>query len=239
MKNHIKGIVINKPCNEQWNEMDNISDGKFCKSCQKKVVDFSMLSNKEILDYLSDENKVCGKFDKKQFDNLNASFSVANITKAKFENWRFAALFLGATTLFAPMAKATFTHRYQQESIKNYQSLKDSTVFYTISGKVTDENGLAVPGATVIVEGANAKTTTNIEGAFALTVPSNTKHLLIKYIGYEIKEIRIRPKKRTKYSISLEASKFVLGEGAVIRDHKIDSRLSVRNIIKKISFFFT
>ena len=53
----------------------------------------------------------------------------------------------------------------------------------TITGKVTDEKGAAVAGATVKANGANYGTSTSADGSFTLTMPASVKSLNISGIG--------------------------------------------------------
>ena len=53
----------------------------------------------------------------------------------------------------------------------------------TVTGKVTDEKGAAVAGATVKANGGNFGTSTSADGSFSLTVPASIKSLTISGIG--------------------------------------------------------
>ncbi len=54
----------------------------------------------------------------------------------------------------------------------------------TITGKVTDEKGSPVIGASVVVKGGTIGTTTDASGNFSLSVPSSTKSITVSYVGY-------------------------------------------------------
>ncbi|GAA3610541.1 TonB-dependent receptor [Flavivirga amylovorans] len=58
-----------------------------------------------------------------------------------------------------------------------------------VSGKVTDKNGLAVPGATVRIKGTNTGTATDFDGNYSITVPSPENVLIFSFLGYETQEI--------------------------------------------------
>ena len=62
-----------------------------------------------------------------------------------------------------------------------------------ISGTVYDNNGLPIPGASIIIKGTTKGTITNNDGAFSLNVADNSV-LLVSFIGYESKEIEIGQK---------------------------------------------
>ncbi|MFY0653513.1 MAG: TonB-dependent receptor [Cyclobacteriaceae bacterium] len=59
-----------------------------------------------------------------------------------------------------------------------------------ISGKVTDENGDGLPGASVVVKGTAKGTTTNLEGDYNLTVPENAT-VVVSFVGYTTQEILV------------------------------------------------
>ena len=57
-----------------------------------------------------------------------------------------------------------------------------------VTGKVTDEKGIAISGATVIEENTRNATSTAGDGTFSLQVRQKAK-LIISYVGYESREI--------------------------------------------------
>lgn len=61
----------------------------------------------------------------------------------------------------------------------------------TITGTVTDEEGLALIGANVIIKNTSVGTVTDIDGAYSLEVPTGTEVLSISYTGYAAQEIEI------------------------------------------------
>src|SRR5688500_15055841 len=78
-------LNIDKPCHENWYNMQPNKDGRHCMSCQKPVVDFSNMTDREILDYISDINgDICGRTDRMQ---LNRELRENNLRK-RF-SWRY------------------------------------------------------------------------------------------------------------------------------------------------------
>ena len=59
-----KNIRIEKPCAENFNTMTNVSGGKFCGSCQTKVIDFTKMSLGEIENYFKNNSgqTICGRY---------------------------------------------------------------------------------------------------------------------------------------------------------------------------------
>lgn len=61
-------IQIDTPCTIDWNQMDPVKGGRFCESCNKKVHDFSIFTDQEILDFISANGKVCARFRENQLN---------------------------------------------------------------------------------------------------------------------------------------------------------------------------
>jgi TonB-linked SusC/RagA family outer membrane protein len=60
-----------------------------------------------------------------------------------------------------------------------------------VTGKVTDDKGQAVQGASVLAKGTKRGTTTNAEGIFSVSVPANARTLVISGVGYGVQEVTI------------------------------------------------
>ena len=83
----------------------------------------------------------------------------------------------------------------------------------TIKGEVTDaQNGEALIGATVMVEGEKGGTVTDFDGNFSLQVSSSAKKIKVSYIGYIDKVLSISDNMRVK----LESDSKALADVVVI-----------------------
>ncbi|HYF66649.1 MAG TPA: TonB-dependent receptor [Ohtaekwangia sp.] len=60
-----------------------------------------------------------------------------------------------------------------------------------ISGTVTDDTGLALPGVNVLIKGTTNGTTTDSDGKFSLSVPDKSSVLVFSFIGYKPQEIMV------------------------------------------------
>ena len=83
----------------------------------------------------------------------------------------------------------------------------------TVSGKVTDNTGMGIPGANVTVKGTTTAISTNVDGDFSIQADENAT-LVISYIGYGTQEIEING--REVINISLEENAQTLNEVVVI-----------------------
>ncbi|MDF7811254.1 carboxypeptidase-like regulatory domain-containing protein [Hymenobacter sp. YC55] len=64
--------------------------------------------------------------------------------------------------------------------------------FYTLSGRILDENGRPLAGATVLLKGSRKGTGTDASGNYSLEVPAGDNHLVYGYGGYQDQEVRTR-----------------------------------------------
>ncbi len=60
-----------------------------------------------------------------------------------------------------------------------------------ITGKVVDENGAVLPGATVLLKGTTKGAVTDINGQYTINVPATGGVLVYSYVGYQPKENEI------------------------------------------------
>ncbi|HRQ51099.1 MAG TPA: SusC/RagA family TonB-linked outer membrane protein, partial [Agriterribacter sp.] len=84
----------------------------------------------------------------------------------------------------------------------------------TVTGRVTDDNGLPMQGVSVTVKGGTGGVATDAEGNYSITVPDNST-LVFSFVGYEDQEIVVGD--QTNINITLTASSSQqLGEVVVI-----------------------
>ena len=70
-----------------------------------------------------------------------------------------------------------------------------------ITGKVTDEQGNALPNVSVSVKGGTTGTVTKSDGTFTLTLPANARQLEFSYLGLTTQNIDIDS--QTSYSVKM------------------------------------
>ena len=85
-------------------------------------------------------------------------------------------------------------------------------VFFTIVGKVVDENGDALPGATVQLKGSNTATATDIDGNFAITANAVNPTLVVSYIGMSSKSVHVNALKNKALKIELQPNPVLMDE---------------------------
>lgn len=60
----------------------------------------------------------------------------------------------------------------------------------TISGNVTDEDGVPLPGATVLVEGTSTGVSTDFDGNYTIEAAAG-QTLIFSYVGYSSQNITV------------------------------------------------
>ncbi|WP_430412019.1 SusC/RagA family TonB-linked outer membrane protein [Kordia sp.] len=81
----------------------------------------------------------------------------------------------------------------------------------TVSGTVTDDTGLPLPGATVSIKGTSKGITTDFDGKYSIKA-DNGQTLVFSYIGYKAKEVRVTS---ASVDVQLESDN-TLGEVVVV-----------------------
>lgn len=98
----------------------------------------------------------------------------------------------------------------------------------TVTGRVTDEGGDALPGVSILVKGTQRGTTTNQDGAYTLSVANENTVLVFSFVGYLAQEVTVGNRK--EISISLEPDTKALSEVVVVgygTQKKIGSTLEI------------
>lgn len=84
---------------------------------------------------------------------------------------------------------------------------------FDVSGRVSDEKGQGVPGATVLLMGTTVGATTDAEGNFTISVPDPNGTLVISSLGYQRQEVAIN--NRSVINVTLASDVQALGEVVV------------------------
>ena len=82
-------LKIAKPCHENWDSMSIVENGRHCLSCNKDVIDFSILTDDQIQNYfISNYGKeVCGRFKYVQLERIRIQLP-SYIFQKKIPAWQ-------------------------------------------------------------------------------------------------------------------------------------------------------
>jgi hypothetical protein len=194
--NRYFSLQVSQPCHEDWAKMTPSQKGRFCDSCQKEVVDFTSMTDSQIIDFFEHytakpNTSLCGRLDDRIVGQL---FKRSNTAPTTFQPafWRkWAAILalstgiLGSTpvqaTHFALPQRQTALHippiAPKSDSDKSNHD-KDPLTVTTYTGIVLDTLSTGTPrpvaGAKVILwlnDLVSASATTNEAGEFTLDLP--------------------------------------------------------------------
>ncbi len=74
-----------------------------------------------------------------------------------------------------------------------------------ITGRVTDERGVGMPGVTVMLKGTTTAAPTDVDGNYAITVPNGTGTLVFTFVGYQTQEVPINNRSTINVTMATDA----------------------------------
>lgn len=107
--------------------------------------------------------------------------------------------------------------------------LKEQKEKKTINGKVIDNDGLALPGVTVIVKGSFLGTTTDVNGNYKIVVPAKAEVLVYSFVGMINQEIALGDK--IEINVTLQSAAEKLKEIVVTGYQRIEKRKLSSSVI--------
>lgn len=159
-------LSIDNPCNEDWDKMSVVEQGRKCEKCNRVLQDFSNKSDKEIIDIIRNTGKICGRVNPSQL-NRDIPMEFKTPRKPFFIN-RISPflLSLGGLTL-------TQNAMAQNPSIVKTAIDKDSSDYSIVKGVVTDKEDRPISTVRISIKGSTAFTYSDDDGLFRLKIPSN------------------------------------------------------------------
>jgi TonB-dependent starch-binding outer membrane protein SusC len=102
----------------------------------------------------------------------------------------------------------------------------------TISGKILDEKGNPVAGASIVVKGGTTGTTTDATGHYKLNVPAGTTTVVVSYVGYTPQDLDVTSSSDVSVNLQPDNSSLtdvvVIGYGTARRRDVTGSIASVQ-----------
>lgn len=216
-------VTIPNPCLQPWAGMTPVSEGRFCSSCQKNVIDFSGLTDAELIDIFSNSSsKICGRFHPDQLNRLlqepapgRKAFPAAILTTLLSITGLSAAASRPATTV--PFVQTTSPFSVDQSIVP--PPVADT--LKVITGRMVDSvQQTSLSGATVLIKGTRIGTVTDAEGNFHLNIPQDLEQqqiiLRFAFIGYDSKEILVKDNLPLKVALSVQQGQ-LSGEMIIVR----------------------
>lgn len=233
MENSNIQIAIENPCDKiSWRAMSDFERGKFCSICSKNVIDFTKMTDAEIVTFLnkSDES-VCAKLNQSQmnrilfidksykikhWNKIIATLALMAITTVSYSNT------VGSNNFITKINKGIFLDSFEN----NVQGtvLTDS-ISKIIKGKVVEEGWNQPVKTTVMLKGTTTKVDTDDFGDFEIVVPENYNldivTLVVEPTGLEDEtEMNFKISELPIYDLIIEKNATAIGTVMIIRKKK-------------------
>jgi len=223
-------ISIPEQCHENWDTMLPEEKGRHCLVCQKTVIDFSLMSDAEIINFFEkNTGKTCGRFTTEQ---LSQNYKLPQ-KQYGFIKYIFHFTIPALLVTLKTNAKAVVNKFHKTEIVPTKQKLiqgdtivvkKDSSI--TITGKILDEKEVPVPFASVVIKGTRFGVSADKDGSFKIKVKESDT-LRIAAVSFENQEISIA-KFRVSHKVVLKRLEKEYIIGKVIPT--TNSRVKVKDI---------
>jgi len=217
-------ISVKKPCSQNFNNFNKTKDGGFCSSCEKEVIDFTQMTQKDLVDhFLMSNTKTCGRFKASQLNT--------NLIPAKGRN-NFLPTGVGILS-FSLLALCNPSNLQSQEQntnnpkepveLANHEKSESLNILkqenYTIKGIVLDDQNQPLPGTNVVLKRTDIGVVTDFDGKFKFSEPLKIGDTLIfSYLGFDQKEYVVtkKPTNIVDVTITFDATDIILmGDVAV------------------------
>lgn len=184
-------ITVPQPCHESWATMTPAAQGRHCAACDKVVVDFTRLTDAEVVAFLGQASGgSCGRFRTEQLSRPLRATAEAPAPR----RWLAAALALLGLGVAGPVAAQTRSAVPQEQRALLGKPVAPAATSpnRSIRGRVTDAaTGAGLPGVTVLLKETTVGVSTNSDGTFELPLPDsiNQEHLVLFFsVGFMSEE---------------------------------------------------
>ncbi len=194
-------LAIAEPCHENWNTMLPEDKGRFCLSCQKTVIDFTTMSDRQVFDYFKNyQGNTCGQFSTDQLNREVTKPKTSGIGRWKYF-WQILlpAFFafqkldaqpkqrgkVAATSVCKPVNEKPVTIRMGMVAMPQQVQKPE----YEIDGRIMNDKKEPVPFATVSASDGKYAIADSL-GQFKMMLGEKAS-LTISQIGYAMQNFTI------------------------------------------------
>lgn len=237
-------LSIAEPCDKNWANMQPEEQGRFCTSCKKNVIDFTVMDNKEMYTtILKSDANICGRFNQAQLD-----IPLLQEVKKKQYWHKYFFSFLVPGFLFAKQAVAQKKIGKVKATTTVCNTVTMGMVLreivqkhFKFSGVVMDADSKEIiSNASVQINERTDGVITDSAGNFTLTAKTTSPAItvIISAIGFKTKEIEMAIPANdfivSNEIISLHRKVKLLGEVVIVSDIN-QRRMGAMSIITRTS----
>lgn len=201
-------LSIPKPCAEKWETFAPVATGGFCSTCSKVVIDFTSLSDHEIVNFFTNKPAhACGRFRQDQlrsYVHTPAPVIHPGITLFKTGLLSLLLFLINKPLLAQPISDKPKTEIIDQQvlPIEKLQVIDEERIFKGVV--ISAEDNSTLPGVNVVLKGSTVGTTTDADGRFEF--PQKLKEgdiLVFSFIGLETMEYIVRKEDKDTVEIKM------------------------------------
>ena len=166
------------------------ASGNYCDACQKTVIDFTVMTDTQVLEYLKqDRGNSCGRF---YTDQLAQPLALP-VKRTPWLRYILTVALPAMLLSYKSQAQRVIGTKSQRVEVPGNISHAgvNTRSGLTITGTVTGENGEPVPFASVVVAGSNRGAAADSSGQFSLKLTSLDKRLQVSAVGYQQQDVAI------------------------------------------------
>lgn len=217
-------LSIENPCHEQWSDFTPTATGGFCSSCSKNVVDFTKMSDAEVLAFFTNKPaNTCGRLRTDQLKSY--SFQAAptfypglTLLKAGFLSIMFALVAKESSANVIPQqAPSVYIQPAAGIQTEAHRVASEERI---VKGIVRDDTNAPMAGVSIYLKGSMEGTVTDADGKFEF--PRKLKEgdvLMLSFIGYETMEYTITAETIDSIEIKLSTAYYeMMGKMIVVDD---------------------
>lgn len=187
-------LSIPEPCHENWDNMTPTQQGRYCNACAKEVIDFSNMSDSEVLNYFLKKKKaetVCGRAFPDQLEREMRALP----QKKKYWRWYYMLL---AFLFFMKPAKTKAQGKvimrpdttHPVHTVKR-EGGEEKSKGHFVRAVVTDAAGNPIPYASVKIAGTDLGTSADENGRFSLVKEEKEMMVEISALDYDSRQVLI------------------------------------------------
>jgi hypothetical protein len=241
MKKQAYSLQVDQPCKEHWAGMTANEQGKYCQRCAKSVIDFTRLSDKEIIRILENSSgKLCGRFNTTQLNRAIVQYGEQRNFSPAYKALT-GALLLGSAEAVAgvpvpeqPPYTSSVDITLGDKLIENPSHTGNVPI--SIKGKITDAlTHEPLYSCIIKLKDSDVKTFTDRNGDFAMLIPDElVKDTLIFEIAlpeYETREFNVlKSAFFEKSEIELKPDEVMMNKKGMLPQVTIKGQLQVERI---------
>lgn len=174
-------LTIPEPCHEKWQDMSPTDQGRFCTACAKEVIDFSMMTDAEVLGYFSQvkNENVCGRTISSQLERVITM--PKEPVKSKYWYWNYITmllLFFGKSNKITAQKKGEVVVSQPRPpacTVKTGKVIRQPHPFAStqnnilVQGKIVDDHGNPISFASIRVKNTNKGVSADADGNFSIS----------------------------------------------------------------------